>query len=54
MSQWTHILGVIRIDTHKEKKDIEEFVKEKMNDAPKITGSERDAYIYICKCFIWA
>ena len=47
MSRWTHVTGCLYIETHKERKDIELYVKELLDKAPKITGSERDADIFV-------
>ena len=47
MSFWTHIVGVLHVDTFKEVDDIKTFVEESLKDAPKITGSESDAAIFV-------
>ena len=36
MSRWTHVVGAIHIDTYTKHKDIEEYVKKKLNKAPKL------------------
>lgn len=47
MSQWTHIAGCLYVETYKEEKDIEKYVKDLLKNAPVITGSERDADIFV-------
>lgn len=47
MSMWTHILGSLYVDTFIGRKDIVHVVKEMLKDAPKITGSERDADVIV-------
>lgn len=47
MSLWTHIVGVIHIDTYIEVDDIKKYVEDSLKHAPKITGSERDAAIFV-------
>ena len=47
MSRWTHVIGSLYIETYKERKDIKGFVENILNDAPKITGSEKDADIFV-------
>lgn len=47
MSRWTHIVGSIHVDTYTKTKNIEEYVKEKLKKAPKITGSERNATVFV-------
>lgn len=47
MSYWTHIVGVMHIDTYEEVDDIKAYVEEKLKDAPKITGSESDAAVFV-------
>lgn len=47
MSHWTHIVGVMHVETYKEKDDIKSYVEEKLKDAPKITGSEGDADVFV-------
>lgn len=47
MSYWTHICAVIDVDTHIEDKYIRRRVLKMLKKAPKITGSERDAEIFV-------
>lgn len=47
MSYWTHIVGVMHVDTYKETDDIKSYVDELLRDAPAITGSERDASVFV-------
>lgn len=47
MSCWTYIVGVIHVDTYKQVDDINGYVKNKLLGAPKITGSERDASVFV-------
>ena len=47
MSNWTHIVGSLYIETNKMKKNIKEYVIQELDNAPKITGSERNADIFI-------
>lgn len=47
MSNWTHIVAVIDIDTGIEDKNIKGVVENKLQEAPKITGSEGDADIFV-------
>ena len=47
MSVWSHIVGVIHIDTHKQVDNIEKFVRDALKSAPKITGSEGNATIFV-------
>lgn len=47
MSLWTHIVGVIHVETYIQKDDIKSYVEEKLKDAPKITGSEGDADVFV-------
>lgn len=47
MSQWTHIVGSLYIETYKEEDDIKKFVENILKNAPKITGSEKDADIFV-------
>lgn len=47
MSYWTHIIGVIYVDTYTEVEDIKSYVTEALRNAPKITGSERDASVFV-------
>lgn len=47
MSFWTHIVGVLHVETYKEVDDIVAYVEEALKDAPRITGSEGDASVYV-------
>lgn len=47
MSVWTHIVGSIDVDTFIEDDRVKEIVEEKLKVAPKITGSEKDAEIFV-------
>lgn len=48
MSQWTHITACMSVDTCTEnKKRIKKSIIEYIDKAPKITGSEADADVYI-------
>ena len=47
MSFWTHIVGVMHIDTYQNVDDVKKYVEDALKDAPKITGSEEDAAIFV-------
>lgn len=47
MSNWTHIVGALYVETGELHKNIKKYVKKQLKDAPKIRGSERDADIFI-------
>lgn len=47
MSRWTHITGCLYVETHKEDKNIDIYVKQLLEKAPEITGSERNADIFV-------
>jgi len=47
MSSWVYITGVLELDTNLEMDNLEEYIKNQLKNAPKITGSERDAEIFI-------
>lgn len=47
MSCWTYIVGVIHVDTYKEVDDIKGYVEKALLSAPKITGSEYDASVFV-------
>lgn len=49
MSMWVHIIAAIHVETYVEEKDLETYIKEKLKNAPKITGSESNADIFINK-----
>ena len=47
MSYWTHIVGVLYVDTYIEDADIKTRIEKLLADAPLITGSEQDADVYV-------
>lgn len=47
MSFWTHIVATFDVDTYKKEKNIKEIIEQKLKDAPKITGSESDADVFV-------
>jgi len=47
MSSWTHIVAAMAVNTYERKDDIAAYVRHIMRDAPKITGSESDADIFV-------
>ncbi|MGN1301536.1 MAG: hypothetical protein ACI4U9_03320 [Clostridia bacterium] len=47
MSNWTHICGAIYVDTFKEEVNIKSWMEEQLKGAPRITGSEQDADIFV-------
>lgn len=47
MSRWTHIVAAIDVDTYIESKTIKSDVEKLLEDAPKITGSESDAHVFV-------
>lgn len=47
MSRWVHVTGCLYVETYKEESDIKKCVEEILTDAPKITGSERNADIFV-------
>ena len=49
MSRWTHIVGAIHIDTWKACNNIEKYIENKLKNAPKITGSEGSATVFVNK-----
>ena len=49
MSNWTHIVASIDAETYIYSKDIQSVVEDMIKNAPKITGSERDADIFVNK-----
>lgn len=62
MSYWTHIVGIIHAETYLHEDDIAGIVKKALEDAPRITGSEGPADIFVnaesghciwlsCDCF---
>jgi hypothetical protein len=53
---WTHIVGVLYVDTGMRDKNIADTVKHMLERAPKITGSEGDADVFVnvlSGCSIW-
>jgi hypothetical protein len=44
---WTHIAAVIDVNTYMESDDIENDVRNLLKAAPKITGSECDADVFV-------
>lgn len=47
MSMWTHIVAVIDADTFVDSKHIKKEVQKMLKDAPKITGSEGNADVFV-------
>jgi hypothetical protein len=47
MSCWTHIVATIDVDTFIQDKNIKDITEGVLQYAPKITGSERDARVYV-------
>ena len=47
MSSWTHIVASIDVDTYIEDHDIQSVVEGMLEGAPRITGSEGDANIFV-------
>lgn len=47
MSFWTHIVGVMHVETYAEVDDIKAYVEEVLKGAPRITGSEMDASVFV-------
>ena len=47
MSKWTHVLSTIEVETSVFAKGNMDAIKELLKDAPKITGSERDADVFV-------
>ena len=47
MSFWTHIVGVLHVDTFHCCDDIQKYVEEALKGAPQITGSERPADVFV-------
>lgn len=45
MSQWTHIVAALDIDTYEADANIGQVVEKMLADAPKITGSEGNAEV---------
>lgn len=62
MSYWTHIVGILHVDTYLNEDDIASVVQKALEGAPRITGSEGPAEIFVnaepgycvwigCDCF---
>lgn len=47
MSHWTHITRAIYVDTYEERRDIKSYVEDILSKAPSITGSERNADVFV-------
>lgn len=48
MSRWTHITACLSVETYiRNKKHVKKSIIDYINKAPKITGSEEDAQIYV-------
>lgn len=47
MSSWTHIVAAIDVDTYKRSATIKEDVEKMLEHAPKITGSEGPADVFV-------
>ena len=47
MSYWTHIVGILHVDTYLNENDITTVVQKALENAPKITGSEGSAEIFV-------
>lgn len=47
MSFWTHIVAAIDVDTYKTSNTIKKDVEKMLEDAPKITGSEGPADVFV-------
>ena len=47
MSFWTHIVASIDVNTHIECDTLKRDVKKMLKAAPKITGSEGDAEVFV-------
>ena len=47
MSNWTHIIGSLYVETYTERKNIKKYVENVLKEAPKITGSEDDTDIFV-------
>jgi len=52
MSYWTHIVAILEVDTYIEDKNIKQIVENKLIKAPKITGSEGCADVFV-NVFKW-
>ena len=47
MSTWTHIAATIVVETFATEKNIKGYIKRKLKNSPKITGSEGNADIFV-------
>lgn len=47
MSSWTHIIAAMYVKTYIYSSDVEQCVKKMLEGAPKITGSEGDADVFV-------
>ena len=47
MSLWTHIVGVLHVDTYHCCDDLKLYVEEALKNAPQITGSEGPADVFV-------
>lgn len=47
MSMWTHVVGSFYIETYTEIEDLKSHIEEQLKLAPKITGSESNADIFV-------
>ena len=47
MSYWTHITAVFHVNTYKDTDDLKSYIEDKLAGAPKITGSERPAAVFV-------
>ena len=47
MSDWSHITACIYVETEIQDENIKEILEEILRQAPKITGSEGNAEVYV-------
>ena len=47
MSMWTYIVAAIDVDTYIESKTIKSDIEKLLEEAPRITGSERNADVFV-------
>lgn len=47
MSKWVNIVAAIQVDTFMEEPDMKEIVEELLKKAPAITGSEKNADVFV-------
>lgn len=50
MSAWTYIVGVLNVDTCTANKNIKNYAEKMLKNAPAITGSERNASVFVNIC----